>query len=229
MLEKQKKLTKKELQEDQLVVAYAKSLNYINTYKLQILSILGAIVVIIVGLFLYTNYMTSNNEQANSHLAKVLPIYESSNFQLAIDGIKGNSLGLKEIVDQYGSTETGQLAKIYLANSLYSIGKYDEALEIYKAFSGNNELLKAASLAGQAACLETKNDYDNAASLYEKAASVYTHNPLNGEYFVKSGKNYALANKTEEAKVLFEKVVNEMQTSSSLEEANRQLAIINSL
>lgn len=228
MQEKHNKLSKKEIQEDQLVTTYAKFLEFFGKFRLQIYSVLGGIVVVVVGLFLYTSYMESNNEKANELIAKVLPVYDSGNFKLALEGKKGNFSGFREIVDEFGGTETGQVSKIYFANCLYHLGKIAEAKDAYEDYTGSNEILQAASKAGVAACVENEKNYEEAAKLYKSASEVYENNPLNGEYLVKAGINLVAAGKTSEAQELFEKVIADYKTSSSLEEANRQLAIINS-
>ena len=90
--------------------------------------------------------------------------------------INGDSLGLSKglayIVNEYGSTESGQTAKIMLANCYYNLRDFENADKYYKAYSGNSEMFKAAALSGIAAVCETKGDWMNAAKNYEKASKV---------------------------------------------------------
>lgn len=228
MLHKQKKLTKKEIKEDKLVTAYYKAVGSFDTYKDKIYIVLGVIVVVVVAYLFYNTSQTDKNEKANTELARVMPIYHSGSYLEAIEG-KANSKtrGLKSIVDEFGGVEYGQIAKIYLANSYFFLGKIDEALETYKSYSGSNDLFKATSYAGQAGCLEAKEKYSDAADLFKKASSVSNENPLNPDYLLRASVNYIRIGKQKEAKTLLETIKKDFTTSTAYREVDRYLALVN--
>ena len=157
-----------------------------------------------------------------------MPLYDQAQYQLAIDGQPGTELtGLKSIVDEYGSTEQGEIAKIYLANSLYNTGKVDEALDVYESYSGDIPLHKATALAGVAACLISLSKNLEAAENYEKAAFVNKFNPLNADYLLKAGIQYKKAGKDNEAKEMFEMIKRDYTASNASREADKFLSSIN--
>lgn len=228
MLTKQKKLSRKEIKEDKLVEFYYKSQSFFEEYKSKILLVGGVVAVAIAAVFGYISYKNGQNEDAGVHLAKVMDIYDQGDFLGAIEGRKdAKILGLKEIVAQYGSTENGETAKIYLANSYANLGKSDDAYKYYDDYSGDIDLYQAAALAGQAAYFSSKNEYEKAAELYEKASKISKNNSMNADYIFQAAYNYFEAGEKDQAKTLFQLVKDEYKTSMVFAQVDRYLNQLN--
>jgi TolA-binding protein len=88
-------------------------------------------------------------------------------------------------------------------------------------------LYQSAALAGQAGYFASKNNYSEAAELYEKAAHVTDTDVMNAEYLLKAGINYMKEGKNKEAKKAFETVQNDYKTSASAREVERYLVQLN--
>ncbi len=225
MIGKKKKLSKKELQEDQLVTSFYKTQEFFGENKQNLMIVGGVIAVIILAIFWYNSKIENDNLQAANQLTKVIPFYEMGQFQKAIDGEPGTNInGLASIVDNYSSTDQGEIAKIYLANSYYSIGNYEKALEFYSDYSGKSDLHKASALAGEASCYEQLGNFDKAASLYNKAATAINIDSQAAEFMVSAGRNYLSSNDTESAKKLFEKVKKEYKNTTAAREVDKYLS-----
>lgn len=228
MLAKKKKLTKREIKEDKLVTTYYKAYNYFNENKNRIGIYAGAFIALILLIYFYINYRSENNKEAGKHLAKVLTLYDSGSYLEAIEGRQGTDvIGLKKIVEEYGSSENGETAKIFLANSYVMLGNVEDAFKYYKDYGGNNDLFKATALAGEAGYFAYKKDYEKAADLYLKAARVSKQNILNPDYMLKAAINYIEAGKKEEAKDLLEMIRKDYQTSTAFREVDKYLALTN--
>ncbi len=227
MIAKKKKITKKQIKEDKLVTTYYKSVEYFNRYKQQILIGVGAVAVILFGIFWYVNNVKEKNTEATVAIAKVMPLYNSGSYQEAIEGKPGTDvMGFKKIVEEYGGTEQGNYAKIYLANSYYYLGKYDEALKYYEDYSGGNEIFQATAYAGIAACYEAMGKHEDAAEYFEKAANVSEFNAHNPEYLLNAGINYLEAENKEKAKELFEQIKKKYKKALIVREAERYLSTL---
>lgn len=225
MLAKKKKLSKKQIKEDKLVTYYTKILDLTEDYKQQLLIAAGVIVVIIAAIYIYNNKQEENQIAASTELSKILPIYEQKNYQQAISGQPGTSVtGLETLVDNYGSSEAGEVAKIYLGNSNYYLGNYQQALDHYGDYSGDLIEFKAASLAGQAACYYSLGNYEEAAKFYKKAANVSKINALNPSYLLSSGKMFILSGDLEEAEEIFKSIKEDYKKSTEASEIDRYIA-----
>lgn len=228
MLTKRKKLTKKEIKEDKLVEFYYKTQSYIEENKNKVLMYVGAFAVVVVAVIFFLNYRSSRNEEAGKLLSRVMDLYEQGSYLEAIEGKQGTNLvGLKKIVEDFGSTENGETAKIYLANSYTFLGQYEKALEYYKDYSGSNDIYKAAALAGQAGYYASKGEYEKAADLFKKAANVSKINPSRPDYLLRAGINYMKAGQKDEAKALFQIIRDDYKTSTAFAQVDRYFTELN--
>lgn len=229
MLEKRKRISKKEMKQDTLVTSYYKAYNFFIENQVKILIGVGVVALVIVAVVLFSNKNANDNKTANELLSKIMPVYNSGQYQQAIDGVKAtNTIGLKEIVDNYGSTDAGETAKILLANSYLGVNKTEEALENFKDYSGSNDLFKATALAGQAAYFEAQKEYKNAAELYKQAANVTNVNPANADYLLRAGINFLKADQKEEAKVILKSVKKDYRATTAAQEVDKYLIQVES-
>lgn len=228
MIGKKKKLTKKELQEDQLVTTFYKSQEFFEQHKQNLLIGVGAIAIIILAVVWFVNKKADDNLLAAAKISQIIPSFEQGQFQTAIDGEPGTQLdGLQNIVDNYGSTEQGELAKIYLANSYYSLGKYDEALQYYSDYSGNSAIHQSTALAGMAACYEISGEFEKAANYYKKAANSYKLKSQSSGFLLNAGINYIKSGQKEDAKEVLEIVKNDYKTTPAANEVEKYLSQLN--
>lgn len=228
MLTKKKKLTKKEIKEDKLVEFYYKTQSYIVENKNKVLMYVGAFAVVVVAVILFLNYRSSRNEEAGKLLSRVMDLYEQGAYLEVIEGKQGTNLvGLKKIVGDYGSTENGETAKIYLANAYAFLGQYDKAFELYEDYGGSNDIYKAAALAGQAGYYANKEDYEKAANLFKKAANVSEINPSRPDYLLRAGINFMKADQKDEAKALFQIIKDNYKTSTAFAQVDRYFTELN--
>jgi tetratricopeptide (TPR) repeat protein len=208
--------------EDKLMAFYYKSQEYYENNKNRVYIIATIVVAIVALIFFYFNYKTRNNEAAGIEISKIKNVYSSGSFQQAIYGDSlGISRGLQYIVDNYGSSENGELAKVMLANSYYALRDFEKAEKYYKDYSGSNDIYKAASNAGIASVYEAKNDYQNAAKYYMKASSQSKLVTNNDEYLFYAIKNYSLAKDTENLKKTVKELKKEYPKSKYLQQLNR--------
>lgn len=224
MLEKKKRITKKEMKQDTLVTSYYNAQKFFFENQVKILIGVGVLAIVVVAVILLGNKRANDNILASGLVSKVIPIYDQNQFQEAIDGDAKNQItGLKSIVDKYGSTEQGETAKIMLANCYFNTGNFEAAFENYKDYGGSNPILKATSLAGQAAYYETKKEYAKAVDLYKEASKISEIDPSNSEYLLKAGVNLLQLGKKEEAKKIFETIKKDFASTYAGQEVDRYL------
>jgi TolA-binding protein len=225
MLTKKKKISKKEIKQDKLVETYYKAYGYFNENRSRLLLYIGALVVLVFAVIYYINTKKEDNARANVMLSSVMELYDQGSYLEAIEGRPSQKIaGLKKIVEDYGNTENGETAKIYLANSYEMLGKPDEALKYYSDYDGSISIFKAASFAGQAGIYAGKKEYEKAADLFAKASRVSKNDVLNPDYMLNAGINYLNAGKEDEAKEMLNSVKKNYPESQAYREADRYLA-----
>jgi TolA-binding protein len=225
MLQPKKKITKKEMKEDALITTYVKATTMYEENKKYINIGITALIVLVLGAYVYVSNRNADNEKASTALAKVYSYYDNAQYQIAIDGVREkNIMGLKAIVDEYGGSTSGNMARLYLGDCYYNLGKFTEALKEYDDFSPAEELLTVTKHSGMGSCFEALRNYKEAAENYEKAASRYPTDMNAAENFNNAARNYAAAGEKQQALELYRKIKKNYPTTSFAREADRYIA-----
>ncbi len=227
MLTPKKKLAKKEIKQDTLLTTYVKTTGFYYDNKKYVNYALTAMVIVIAATVIFINNRRSNNEMAGAQLSRVITVMDGApadqgTVRVAIDGRPEQGLmGLKSIVDNYGGTDAGDLARYYLGGAYYRLGDYANALDQYDSYSAGDKLLDAGARAGEAACHEAMKQYSEAADLYEDAARIYPDGVSAPEHLNSAARCYGAAGEREEAVKLMKKLKEEYPKSTYAREADR--------
>lgn len=224
MLKARKKITHKEIKKDKLVTAYFEGKQWFSSAenKKRIYSVVGVVIVIAALIFFYVNNRKAKNEEAETRLSAIISLYDQNNFQGAINGDPAsNIMGLKEIVDKYGSTESGETAKLYLGNCYYNINDYDNALKQFEDYSGKNNIIKASCLSGIGSVYEAKGDLKKAGEYFEKAAKIDKDVVINPENLFYAVRAYANAGDKASAKRVFDQLRTDYPKSKYIADSKR--------
>jgi tetratricopeptide (TPR) repeat protein len=214
--------------EEKLMAFYYKAVEFFENNKKHVYTALTILVITVAGIILLVNKRKANNEIAGVELQKIKTVYQAGNFQQAINGDSlGMSRGLQYIVDEYGSTENGEMAKIMLANSYNALRDFDKAEKYYKDYSGSNKVLQVSAAAGLASIYEARNNYPEAAKQFEKAANMDKDNPFVDQYLFYAAKNYYRSDDFTNTKKLFDKLKEDFPKSKYNTESERYKASIN--
>ena len=228
MLQKKKKLSKKEIKEDTLITFYKSSRNFFEDNKNKILMYSGVLVLVAALVYLYSNEKAKENETAGLELSRVMDLYDQGQYLEAIEGKQGSNIkGLKLIVEEFDGTENGETAKIYLANCYSFLGNYEEAFKYFDDYSGSIDYFEAASLAGQAGYYAMNQNFEKAANLYLNASRVSALNAQNPDYMLNAGIYFLKIGDDDEAKILFNKIKEDYPSSLAYREVDKYLSLAN--
>ncbi|MEG1553786.1 MAG: tetratricopeptide repeat protein [Rikenellaceae bacterium] len=163
-----------------------------NSKKLTI--ILAVAVVLAIAIFGYTHFYKIPRQAKASVAAYVAEQYfAQDSLSLALNG-DGSNDGFIAVVDQYGSTPTGNLAAHYAGICFLKLGDYESAmtyLKKYKDVDGDAAAIINAQNKGLIGDVYSqKKDYKNAISLYEKAIAASDNMLTAPIYLKKSGLIY---------------------------------------
>ena len=229
MITKKKKLSRKEIKEDKLVSFMYGIESFYEDHKSKIVSYGLILAIAVIAAYFYVNQQKVENEKAGIELSRVMSIFDQGSYLEAIEGRQGtNILGLKRIVEEYGSTENGESAKIFLANSYSYLGNYEEAFKYFEDYGGSIDVYKASAMAGMAGYYSSRKEYKKAADLYKKASGVFNLNAQNPDYLLNAAVNYYNSGDKEEASVLLERIKTDYSSSNARTKVDRYLALVNS-
>jgi len=214
---------------EELLVTYHKTSNWVKENSSKAIGVGVVVVALIAGFFVWRSNQVENSKHAEVMLSRIVGLYQSGDWRKAIDGDAKQKLqneplrGLKEIASEYGSTHAGEIAKLYLGNAYYYLGKLDSAMQVFNDASEDGALLKAAVESGKATIFEDKGNKEEAAKLFIRAASLEKINPMNGDYSLAAGRNYEQAGKKEEAIKIYRKMLEDYPNTQFDDAAKREL------
>ncbi|MBO6576766.1 MAG: tetratricopeptide repeat protein [Rhodothermales bacterium] len=214
---------KQELREDKVVTVYARLLEASEKYRTYFIGAGAAIVLLVLATIAWTFMQSANQREALDAMAGAVNAYEDGSYQTALDGT-GNFLGLLDVVDEYGGTDAGNLARFYAADSYFRLGNYEEALPLFREFDRDGNLLGASATAAEAAILESQGEYDRAASLYNRAATMYPSDATSPGYFMSAGRAFEAAGETSDARRAYERVRDDYPESQEARDIDFYLA-----
>lgn len=154
---------------EHLESALTKSEAFIEKYQNHILIAVGAVLVVVLGIMGYSRYVVEPKEmEAESEIFPSEIYFEKDSFQLALNG-DGSSLGFLSIIDDFGNTPSGNLAKYYSGICYLHLGEYEEALNYLNDFSLKGEQLAPVALGAIGDCYLELDETGKAISAYKKA------------------------------------------------------------
>lgn len=235
MLRSQKEVAELDRPNEALTSSESMSLRYYKTQdwvadnKRTLYIGFGVLAAIVAGLFFYNQQLQEKNERAATLLSRITPTYLNGDYRKAVDGdaqqrIQNEPLqGLRKIVSEFGSTEAGGQAAIFLANSYYYLGALDSAMAMYEEVSIDAPVVQAAAEAGRAAVHQDKGNKQEAAKLFESAAKRTEINPLNPDYTLAAASSYMAAGNKDEAIRLYKQLLEEYPGTQFDDAAKRAL------
>lgn len=128
-------------------------------------------VVVLIALYLAYDkfYVQSVNEEAQTELFVAVEYFEKDSFNLALNGVNDN-LGLLDIIDDYGSTDAGNLANYYAGISYLRTGDNESAIEYLSDFSSDDEIISSVCYGSLGDAYMNIDEVDDAINYWTKAA-----------------------------------------------------------
>jgi len=155
--------------------------------------------------------------------AQAATVANDSLYNLALNGADGK-YGLLDIIDNYGSTNAGNLAKYMAGISYLRINDYENAITQLGNFSTDDEVIGSLALGNIGDAFADINQPEQALEYYEKATKFKADDLTTPLYLFKAGKTALELKKFKKAEELFIKIREEYPKS---DEAANILAYIN--
>ena len=149
---------------------------------------------------------------------------QTADFALALNGDE-NTPGFAQVVEQYGNTPAGNLARMYAASCALRLGDFDQAqkyINSYKNVKGVPGAIinaMAAGIKGEIAV--EKGDNAGAAKLFEQAAKSNENDFTTPMYLRKAALAYRAAGDAAKADALLKVIAEEYPSSFDARDAQK--------
>ena len=149
----------------------------------------AAVVVALLLLATHRFYSLPREAKAKEQMFVAEQYFEKDSFNLALNG-DGNFPGFLDIIDDYGSTPAGKLARYYIGVSNLHLGKYQEAIDNLEKYKTDNLLLAPVVLGATGDAYSELGNKEKAVKLYMEAAELNPNAFTSPIYFLKAGNLY---------------------------------------
>ena len=163
---------------------------FIQKNQKKIIIIAVAIIAVALIIFCYFKFYKAPRENRAAEASFYAENYfANGDYQTALDG-DGTNPGFLSVIDNYGSTKAGKLAKLYAGIANLRLEKYPEAAKFFSAYSGKDLYTKPLALMCEADALAEQQKFDEAAKLYIKAAETNENELTSPAALLKAGLCY---------------------------------------
>lgn len=150
-----------------------------------------AVAVLVAAILGYKyGYATPQQKKAEAAMFRAELYFDRDSFALALNGDGLNVEGFKSIIDQYGSTDAGNLAKAYAGICYFKLGDNESALDMLKSFSASDKMLSPTIVGLIGDCYVNMGNTEEGISYFEKAASQADNDIISPVYLKKAGVAY---------------------------------------
>ena len=220
-------------QEEVMVAeAVTKTEQFFEEHGKKVVIALVALLVLFSGAYAYKYLVVDKNENAAKALiakAQENISGETPNFELALKGDESNA-GFLEVIEQYGSTDAGNIANHYAGICYLRLGDLENAAKYLKAYDAVGgsvaaEIIDAQNLGLQGDIAVNKGEYAEAAKLFAKAVKVSDNEFTAPYYLLKQGQALVAAGQTADAQKCFKTITEKYSKSAENFEAERNLGL----
>ncbi len=206
--------------------ALTKTERMLERNRVWLLAGAGILVVIVVAFLLYRSYVVMpNRQEAQEQIYFAEQQFQKDSIDIALNG-DGNHLGFLQVIDKYGSTPAGNLARYYAGLVYRDKGDWDNALKMLSSYERTDKMVAPIADGAMGDCYVEKGDLSSARKQYEEAvSSKYSENPMTTPFFlVKLAILHEHEGRLEEAKKAYERIKQEYPTSQQAREVEKNLA-----
>ncbi len=225
---KEQEIKKGEETLENVETALSKTELWIEEHQKLIYGVIAAIIVIAGIIWGLKALNDKKDRTASNEIFTAQKYFEKEMYDAALVG-DGNYLGFTEVYDAYKSTKTGKLAAYYAGISNMKLGKYDEAIDYLKKYTGNDEILAPMALGAIGDCYMELDDMNQAVAYYEKAVNK-SKNEFTGPMFLtKAGMTYEILGDYANALKCYKALKADYPLSNEAFEINKNIARIEEL
>ncbi len=201
-----------------------KAEGYISENKKSISIIVGAVLVVILGYFGYTNLIVKPQEEnAIREMFMAERYFQMDSVNLAING-DGQFMGFQEIIDNYGSSSSANRAHYYLGMCYMKKGEWDNAIEYLSGYDAEDDVTGALALGAIGDANLEKGNNDEALSYYMKAVDWDKNQFTSAIFLLKAATVKELQNDYKGATDLYERIKKDYPQSTEARDVDSYIA-----
>ncbi|MBR3488789.1 MAG: tetratricopeptide repeat protein [Bacteroidales bacterium] len=204
------------------IIAKAEQFVEKNKKKLTIGAV--AVVVVALAIWAYVALVAQPRQvRAAEDMFAAEQWFNQGDFEKALNG-DDQFLGFTDIIDEYGCTKSGNLAKYYAGICQLNLGQYNEAIDLLKSYKGKDAFTGAEALMLIGDAYAEMDNAKDAVSYYEKAAAKASNFIISPTALWKAGMMYIALGDNESATKAFQQIKDNYPESPEYSEVDKYIA-----
>ena len=149
--------------------------------------------------------------------------FEKDSLKLAMNG-DGTNPGFIQIIDDYGSTKSGNLAKYYLGICYLKQGDFQNAIDNLTSFSSDDQIVGPMAIGATGDAYMELGQTDKAIEYYLKAAKKKDNDFTASMFLQKAGWAYEILGQYDKAIEVYTKIQKEHNKSFEARDIDKYIA-----
>ena len=191
--------------------------------KILMYVVMGIILVVLLYFGYQKFYISPMESNAQDQIFMAQKYFEMDSLSRALYG-DGNALGFIDIVDDYGRTKTGNLAKYYAGICYLRMGNFEEAISYLEDHDPTDQMIGPMALGALGDAYMEINDPEKAADYYLEAANEVVNEFTTPMFLYKAGLTYEMMGDYENAYDAYNRIYEEYFRSNEGRNIERNIA-----
>jgi tetratricopeptide (TPR) repeat protein len=194
-----------------------------KNFKTLAAAIGGVLAVIIICLVVNQYYIQPNKLKAADSIAAAQQHFQQGMYEQALNG-DGTNLGFLQVIEQYGSTPSGNIARLYAGLCFAQTEKYEEAVKYLDDYDACvDQMVSNAAIAALGNCYAQLGQNEKAASTLLKAAKRANSTTLSPLFYQQAGQIYESLGNKDKALECYETIKNEYPQSMQRQDIDKYI------
>ncbi|NWJ51156.1 MAG: tetratricopeptide repeat protein [Bacteroidetes bacterium] len=207
----------------------SKTEHFIENNQKLLINIGIAIVAIVLGFYALRNYyIIPREEDATAQMFMAQKYFDQDSIKKALNG-DGNYPGFVQIIDDYKWTKAANLSHYYAGICYLKQGKFQDAIDQLKSFSGKDELVAPMAKGAIGDAYMELGQTDKAVSEYEAAANLRDNKFTTTVFLQKAAFAYEELKNYDKALELYNQIKTKYPNSMEASEVDKYIAKIKTL
>ncbi len=217
-----KRLSKEQLETDPLLTSYYLFTSFLKRNLTAVLAATVLVILVLGGGIFYYFYSQARQVEAQELLVNAEQAFQQGEFETALWGDDVQlRVGLLEIIDNYGRTSAGNLARYYAAVAEAELGNYDDALRYIERFDPPRGILGVGPISFHAVVLSNLGEYSRAADVFVKAAEWDINEATTPQNLFNAAQAAMEADEVARATQLVSRILSDYEDSQVADQARR--------
>lgn len=189
------------------------------------INIAGLVIIVLIGCYFGYKYlyMKPREKKAETMIFKAQQYFARDSFQLALQG-DGNNYGYLQVIDRYGGTKAGNLAKYSAGVCYVHLGQYQKGIDYLKKFDADDKIVQAMAYGLIGDAYMELGQSKQGINYYKKAGNYNDNDLIAPIYLMRAGLALENAGRREEAIAVFKKIKNKYPMSAQGRDIDKYLA-----